>query len=543
MAATRNALTVCFSVVFSLMIILPAAVSGKEPVSGPTSDAGGSPSHQPLESWFSIQVGAFPELATAENEVSRLREKGYDPFYRYEDTGKKGMWYRVYAGRYPAQTEAQQAADNLIQQRVVKAYLLRKMLAEKDIFYSVTPQDSGFLSADPNREETGLTTPLQEPGQTPVGANLVQAGSGADTPGSESTAVRLTLMDAIRFSLEGNRDISVAAYDPKQAQAQLESEESVYDTLLFAGSTFRRDPNLDSSVIDIVTEDDGRVQAGIRKPLKTGGTLSTYLETRYADLNNATFPRTYKNIVAPTVELQQPLLNNIGSKKEQTAIKIANYRATISAADFRRKVIDVTTSVATVYWKLSLFKELIDINRVNLDMAEEVHRRESERYARGLSQQLDVARANSNAQVRRSTLLRSQEEFKLAMDRLKLLLNWREFTIDSDAEVLPIDLPRTTPVDPDETEAIETALSNRPEIIKAQQELMIREVDEKLAAHQRLPTLDAYGRYSVSGYGTDHDSAWSDVSINEDDSAIALPSPSIARNRWVACRPMPNSSA
>ena len=535
MAATRNALTLCFSVVFSLMIILPAAVSGKEPVSGPTSDAGGSPSHQSLESWFSIQVGAFPELSTAENEVSRLREKGYDPFYRYEDTGKKGMWYRVYVGRYPAQKEAQQSAENLIQQRVVKAYLLRKMLAEKDIFYSVTPQNSGFLSVDPNREETGPTAPLQESGQTPVGANMVQTGSGVDTPGtpvhvfsgnetgrvdspgSESTAVRLTLMDAIRFSLEGNWEISVAAYDPKQAQAQLESEESVYDPLLFADSSFRRDPNLESSVIDIVTEDDGRARAGIRKPLKTGGTLSTFLETRYADLNNATFPRTYKNIVAPTVELQQPLLNNIGSKKEQTAIKIANYRANISAADFRRKVIDVTTTVATVYWKLFLFKELIDINRVNLNMAEEVHRRESERYARGLSQQLDVARASSNAQVRRSTLLRSQEEYKLAMDRLKLLLNWREFTIDSDAEVLPIDLPRTTPVNPDETEAIETALSNRPEVIKAQQELMIREVDEKLAAHQRLPKLDAFGRYSASGYGEDNDGAWSDVSINDDD--------------------------
>jgi outer membrane protein TolC len=217
------------------------------------------------------------------------------------------------------------------------------------------------------------------------------------------------------------------------------------------------------------------------------------------------------------VELQQPLLNNIGSKKEQTAIKIANYRANISSADFRRKVIDVTTSVASVYWKLYLFKELIDINRVNLDMAEEVHRRESERYARGLSQQLDVARARSNAQVRRSTLLRSQEEYKLAMDRLKLLLNWQEFTIDSDAVVIPIELPLTAPMDPDETEAITTALSNRPEIIKAQQELMIREVDEKLAAHQRLPKLDAYGRYSVSGYGDEQDRAWNDVSINDDD--------------------------
>ena len=537
MAATRKALRWCVFSIFSLMIIVPVAVCGSEPVSpsDSTGDAIDSQSHQPLANWYSIQVGAFPELSMAEREVSRLRDKGTDPFYQYEDTGGKGMWYRVYVGRYPTQEEAQQTAETLVQQRFVKAYLLRKMLAEKNIAYAVGPQDTGSISADHKREAKRPAAPRQESEHALTATGVVQAGlppalptppgqvaSGneserVDRPQSGSTAVRLTLMDAIRYSLEGNREISVAAYDPKQAQAQIEGEESVYDTLLFADSTFRRDPNLDASLTDIVTEDDGRARAGIRKPLKTGGTLSTYLETRYADLNNAVFPRTYNHIVSPTVELQQPLLNNIGSKKEQTAIKIANYRANISAADFRRKVIDVTTSVATVYWKLFLFKELIDINRVNLDMAEEVHRRESERYARGLSQQLDVARARSNAQVRRSTLLRSQEEYKLAMDRLKLLLNWQEFTIDSDAVVIPVEIPQTTTIDPDETDAIETALSNRPEIIKAQQELMIRDVDQKLAAHQRLPTLDAFGRYSVSGYGSEHDDAWSDVSVNDDD--------------------------
>jgi outer membrane protein TolC len=530
MAATRIWLRFSFLSILSLLTILPVAVNGSEPESGATSDAA-----QPLTSWFSIQVSALPELSKAENEVSRLRAKGYDPYYRFEDTGSKGMWYRVYVGRYPTQMEARQTAERLIAQRVVKSFLVRKMLAEKGILYSVPPRETVFSSAYRESDEKGMSAPSSESEQVPADTNRVQTAAGTATPGRpvqaglgsasdkagspqpESTAVRLTLMDAIRYSLEGNREIGVAAYDPKQAQAQLESDESVYDPLLFAGSTFRRDPNLDSSVTDIVTEDDGRAQAGIRKPLKTGGTLSTYLETRYADLNNAVFPRTYKHIVAPTVELQQPLLNNIASQKEQTAIKISNYRANISAAEFRRKVIDVTTSVATVYWKLYLFKELIDINRVNLDMAEEVHRRESERYTRGLSQQLDVARARSNAQVRRSTLLRSQEEYNLAMDRLKLLLNWREFNIDSDAEVIPVESPLSAPLNPDEAEAIETALGNRPEIIKAQQELMIREADEKLAAHQRLPKLDAYGRYSVSGYGDEHDRAWNDVSLNDDD--------------------------
>jgi outer membrane protein TolC len=173
--------------------------------------------------------------------------------------------------------------------------------------------------------------------------------------------------------------------------------------------------------------------------------------------------------------------------------------------------------VSAVYWKLHLFKELVDINRANLKMAEEVSRQESERFARGISQQIDVERARSNAQVRRSTLLRSQEEYKLAMDRLKLLLNWNQLRIDSQSTVVPVESPRILPMTVDETEVIETALANRPEVVKASQGLMIREADEALAKHQRLPKLDAFGRYSVSGYGDEFDKAWSDISFDEDD--------------------------
>ena len=347
-----------------------------------------------------------------------------------------------------------------------------------------------------------------------VSGNRIDA---AATSKAESTGVRLTLLDAIRYSLEGNREIDVVSYEPKKAQKQIENAESVFDTLLFADYTYRRDPNLVSSVTTIVTEDDGRTQAGIRKPLKTGGSLSTYLEMRNGQLNNADFDRTFKHIVSPTIELQQPLLNNIGSKQEQTAIKIANFQANISDAQFRKKVNDVTNKVTAVYWKLYLFRELVAINRKNLDMAEEVHRREAERYARGISQQLDVARARSNAQARRSTWLRSLEEYQLAMDRLKLLVNWRVLKIGSDARIIPVEPPKTDPLDVDETEAIERALNNRPEIIRAQQELMIREADQELAAHQRLPKLDAFGRYGISGYGQQFEDAWNDVSINEDD--------------------------
>jgi outer membrane protein TolC len=477
--------------------------------------------------WFSLQVGAFAEQTRAERALSFYDDKGMDPFYRYEDAGSKGMWYRVYVGRYPTREAARKAAENFKQRRILKNWILRTMTDSQPDSVPAA-QSVGQDSAPDLTTQAQVATAGARIDPEPALTAEEKKERGSTTPAPElvvappaeanDTGIRLTLLDAVRYSLEGNREIAVISFEPQKAKAQMESAESVYDTLLFADATFRRDPNLDSSITEIVTEDDVTTRAGVRKPMKTGGTISTYLETRYGDLNNTLIDRSYKHTVAPTVELKQPLLNNIGSKEEQATIKIAKYQANVSDAEFIRKVFDVTDRVVRAYWKLYLHRELVTINRKNLDMAEEVRRREAERFAGGISQQLDVARARSNAQARRSTWLGSLEAYQITMDRLKLLLNWGAFKIDTNALVVPVEAPKTETVTIDVNAAIERALNNRPEIIKAKQELMIREVDQALAAHQQLPKLDFIGRYSVSGYGEEMGDAWDDVSMDEDDS-------------------------
>ena len=509
MTTSRKVFACCVCSLLVLLLGLPASAAKNDPVSlwASAGDSGSGYSPVYPETWFSLQVGASVRLSLADKAVSRYRNKGLDAFYRYEDTGSKGMWYRIYIGRYPAETEARDAAATLIEQKIVETFILRKISADQEDGYTV-----GLEAAE---EET--STPVDAAVHLPEQTASEPDFHGTDGATMKSPVVRLSLLDAIRFGLEGNREIEVISYDPKQARAEIEGSESVYDTRLFADSTFRRDPNLESSVNDIATEDEATTRLGLRKPLKTGGTISTYLELKNSDINNSGSERTYKHIVAPTVELKQPLLNNIGSKKELTAIKIAKYRANISDAEFRQKVIEVANQIARVYWKLYLYKELVAINQKNLDLAEEVQRREAERFAKGISQRLDVERARSNAQIRRSTWMNSVEEYHLAMDRLKLMLNQGQLNIGSDSSVLPVERPKTAPVKVEESETIAKALDNRPEIIKAREQLMIHKVDQDLAAHQKLPTLDFIGRYSVSGYGRELDNAWDDVSMDDDD--------------------------
>jgi outer membrane protein TolC len=264
-------------------------------------------------------------------------------------------------------------------------------------------------------------------------------------------------------------------------------------------------------------EDDGLLTTGIRKPLSTGGSITGGVEARYSDLLNSELDRTYKYTFAPLLEVRQPLLKNIGAREEKTAIKIANYQLGISEEEFREKAIEIASRISRAYWQLYLLRRFVSIDRENFEMADEVYRRERVRVTEGLSQPLDVERARSNAQSRQSNLFQSRQRLEVATDQLKLLMNWSDLNIDSELAIVPTETPQTAPQDIAEEAAIEKALQNRPELRKAGQQLEIRKVEESLARHRRLPTLDLYGRYAVSGYGEEFTDAYHNTAFNQED--------------------------
>jgi len=376
------------------------------------------------------------------------------------------------------------------------------------------------------RQESALISTRPIPSRSPESSSgrvppaLSTSTSGSVPPPLPET-VQLTLMDAIQHGLEGNQDIQVVSFTPQQSREDVTGAESVFDAEVFADSAFQRDPNLDLSITDIVTTDDGRVETGIRKPLGTGGSIATALEMRYGNLNNAATDRVFQYTFAPTVEIRQPLLKNVGAREEKAAIKISKYQMNISDEEFREKVLEIVTRIGRAYWQLFLLREFVKIDEQNYDMAEEVYRRESARVAEGISQQLDVERARSNAQRRRGSLVKTRERFRVSLNQLKLLLNWSNLTIDSEVNVVPIDTPLTSVRDVDEQEAIDIALKHRPEIERARQRLEIRKVEETLSRHLRLPTLDVFGRYAVSGYGRDFSGAVDDTGVDENDTWAA----------------------
>ena len=353
------------------------------------------------------------------------------------------------------------------------------------------------------------------------GAPVPASGHRTEDRAEGSTGpkrVNLSLPDAIGFSLKGNRDIHVASFVPMQIQEDLADAETAYDTALFAEGTQRHGSDLEASVTDLIVEDETTLRAGVKKPLKTGGNMSLYLGWDYFDDDNDGSGRINNHKFAPTVELRQPLLKNIGSQSEQATIQIANQNVSISDEEFRLTVMDTATSVAKSYWQLYMFEKWLDINQSNVEMADAVLVREDVRVSEGISKTLDVERARSLREGRYGFLLRSQERYRVAMDQLKQLLNWENLNIDSSVVIVPEQEPATQPVGVELQDILVVALENRPEIQSARHVVEIGKIREDLALHERLPKLDAFARYSLDNYDDDFGSATESLAFRESNS-------------------------
>lgn len=66
-----------------------------------------SPAVISLDYEFTIQVASFKERAKADQFLQKMKTQGYDPFIDTKDLADKGIWHRVYTGRFSNKAEAE----------------------------------------------------------------------------------------------------------------------------------------------------------------------------------------------------------------------------------------------------------------------------------------------------------------------------------------------------------------------------------------------------------------------------------------------------
>jgi cell division protein FtsN len=82
----------------------PAAHTQKKEVSAEAE----LPREERINSYpYSVYLGSYPSRERADKAISGYRKKGLSPYWVKVDLGNKGVWYRVFAGRYRNRDEAE----------------------------------------------------------------------------------------------------------------------------------------------------------------------------------------------------------------------------------------------------------------------------------------------------------------------------------------------------------------------------------------------------------------------------------------------------
>ncbi|MCM2323985.1 MAG: SPOR domain-containing protein [Oligoflexia bacterium] len=76
---------------------------------------------------FTLQIGSYPSLAEAKDQVDSMEALGLKPFLRAAEIKGKGKWYRVYLGGFVSKDEAEKAGQTHRAQHVIDSYILSKM--------------------------------------------------------------------------------------------------------------------------------------------------------------------------------------------------------------------------------------------------------------------------------------------------------------------------------------------------------------------------------------------------------------------------------
>jgi len=310
--------------------------------------------------------------------------------------------------------------------------------------------------------------------------------------------------------LLNNQDVQVAGFEPLRAEADLVEARAIYDPTIVASNTFGREKRPIASTLDTgsirdesLTQDTWSFAGGLQQRVPTGGRFSITQQMSYTDTNSQLTVPNPQYMSSLAFELSQPLLKDAGDPDGEAAIRVATLATGISLHDFRRQVMETVSRVTSTYWQLAFDQRMIEVSEESLVLAREVLRRETVRAERGVSNELNIARAASAAASRAVQVVRARNRAADDADSLKRLLSAPEMPVEGEAEVIPIQQPRFFVVEVDRSAAMAHALTQRPELVRARRLIDMQRIRVEAADRQRLPRLDALLRYTLNGLGND----------------------------------------
>ena len=208
-----------------------------------------------------------------------------------------------------------------------------------------------------------------------------------------------------------------------------------------------------------------------------------------------------------SIGFNQPLLAGFGRLANERFIMVAKNNQGTAQEVFRQQVIASVAQLVGAYYDLVSFQLNVRVAQESLAAVSELVAETRTQERIGVMSRLDIVTAESQLAASRRDLIVAQTNLQQQETTLKQLLSKVDDPNLDSAEIVvtdPLPEPKESDV-PAVSKALETAMTNRPELREAQNNLLNQNTAIAYARNNLLPTTSVFGL--LAGAGLDGNTA------------------------------------
>ena len=348
-----------------------------------------------------------------------------------------------------------------------------------------------------------------------------RATLGATLPALERVGVNmaeqrpLALREAIELALRNGKDIEVARTNVRAAEFDLSAARGAYDPRFNTSTFYERSKTPVASFLSggeggaVSTSGFGGTMRFEGLSPQGGGNYRFDFSSSRQTTNSLFSALSPQYPTAFSFTYAQPLLRGLRFDATRRQIEIAKKNLSLTDAQFRQRAIETITGVQRAYWDLVFTLRNLQIQRDSARDARTQLEHNRRLVAEGQLAPIDIVAAEAQVANFEQNVYVALDEVGRAENALKNLIAenrqsevWRVALVPTDA--VDVQPPAVALED-----AMQSALSTRPEL---QQSDVVREInalDERLAREATKPQVDLVGTYGAVGLAGAFDPATS----------------------------------
>ncbi len=376
---------------------------------------------------------------------------------------------------------------------------------------ALDPEDQFYEFKVPD-EKLHTITPI-EPNQFAVKPkpSPTQEGTEPNLP-SPPAEMKMSLEECRVLTLQNNLELHAQLIDPTIEATRVTEAQAAFESVFRTGTNFSANDypggikEVDGASIITAGSQQHNIDsyAGVRMPLRTGGTLDFNLVDSRTNLESA--PPIYDNNLR--FSLSQPLLKNAGHRVNMHGISLAQYGKQITDNQTKFQVILVLSSADKAYWQLYAARKELEVRQKQHELAVAQMERAKRQVDAGQLAKVEIIRAEAGVARQLAAIITAENNLRKNQREFKKIINRRGLDIETLTAMVP-----ATEADPvhytfDTTKLITQAFENRYELLQIELQIAQSISNIDFENNQMLPDVALNYIYNIPSTGLTHSDSY-----------------------------------